>query len=93
MSESSSRPQRLEFFTPKIPGEHPMAAIRYAPDEDEQQLTATEAAEHCGVTVAAICNWVKRGHLAPVGIIREGRKVYSLIDVAAAELRLRNRRY
>ena len=61
-------------------------------------LSATEAAEYAGVTVAAVCNWKARG-LLPVatdadgGEIRDerGRPRYRLLDVAKAENKARQR--
>lgn len=55
-------------------------------------LTAKQAAQYAGVTVAAICNWRNRGHL-PVARDehgaeirdKQGRPRYRLLDVAKAE--------
>lgn len=55
-------------------------------------LTATEAAIYAGVTVGAVCNWQRRGHL-PVATDPRGRELrdsrgrpkYRLLDVAKAE--------
>jgi hypothetical protein len=55
-------------------------------------LSATEAAEYAGVTVATVCNWRARGYL-PVAAgedgneirDRQGRPRYRLLDVAKAE--------
>jgi hypothetical protein len=57
-------------------------------------LTATEAASYAGVSVAAVCNWTRRGHL-PVATddagkeIRDirGRRLYRLVDVAKADVK------
>ncbi|MFE3051588.1 hypothetical protein [Nocardia sp. NPDC059239] len=51
----------------------------------EDLITATDAAHLCGVTTAAIVNWVKRGHLDVAGLDERGRKLYRVIDVAKAE--------
>ncbi|MBF6133495.1 hypothetical protein IU501_10840 [Nocardia otitidiscaviarum] len=48
-------------------------------------IPATDAARLCGVTTAAITNWVSRGHLCPVGLDERGRKLYRVLDVALAE--------
>ena len=56
-------------------------------------LTATQAAQYAGVTVAAICKWRERGHLPPAtdpatgDELRDGhgRRLYRLLDVAKAE--------
>ena len=55
-------------------------------------LTASQAAEYAGVTVAAVCNWVAAGRLSPAtganGLpLRDSRRrlLYRLIDVAEAE--------
>jgi hypothetical protein len=61
-------------------------------------LTATEAAAYAGVTVAAICNWRKRGYL-PVAVNDNGREItdgrgrprYRLLDVAKAEYATKRR--
>lgn len=62
-----------------------------APDGLDSHITATEAATLCGVTTQAISQWVKRGHLHPVGIDRNGRRVYTVRDVARVELSTRQR--
>lgn len=67
------------------------SATQIAPEGIYTEITASEAAGHCGVTVAAITNWVSRGHLNPVGIDNRGRKLYRLIDVAKAEYATRNK--
>jgi|HubBroStandDraft_6_1064221.scaffolds.fasta_scaffold1750260_2 hypothetical protein len=63
------------------------------PDLDVNALLpAKEAAGYAGVSIAAICQWRKRGHL-PVATdengdeIRDdrGKPLYRLIDVAKAE--------
>lgn len=56
-----------------------------APEGVNSLITATEAANMCGVSVAAITNWAKRGKLTPRGINEHGRKVYLMLDVALAE--------
>lgn len=50
-------------------------------DHHEEQVTATEAAQHFGITRAAICNWVRRGHLRVTGIDHQGRKTYRKLDL------------
>jgi hypothetical protein len=54
-------------------------------DGIESLITATQAAELCGVTTQCISNWVARGILTQAGLDERGRKVYKLIDVAKAE--------
>ena len=53
-------------------------------------LTASEAAQHAGVTVEAILNWRRRGHLTIAGH-KNGRPAYTLLDVAKAEHATRKR--
>jgi hypothetical protein len=55
-------------------------------------MTASQAALYAGVTVAAVCNWVARGQLAPATdrhgrVLRNSRRcvLYRLLDVARAE--------
>lgn len=55
-------------------------------------MTASQAALYTGRTVAAVCNWVARGHLAPAtdrhgSVLRDSRRrvLYRLLDVARAE--------
>lgn len=67
------------------------AAVGYATEDEDTQITASEAAMLCGVSVQAIINWVGRGYLAPVGINRAGRKVYRLGDVRDTELEVTQR--
>lgn len=44
-------------------------------------VSTTEAAKTCGLTVAAVSNWARRGHLKPSGLDERGRPLYRLIDV------------
>ena len=55
-------------------------------------VTASQGAAWTGRTVAAVCNWVPRGHLEPArdrrGAVRRdsrGRVLYRLGDVLKAE--------
>jgi hypothetical protein len=58
-------------------------------------LTATEAARYARVSVQAVCNWRKRGHL-PVATNDDGteitdergRPMYRLVDVAKADAKM-----
>jgi predicted site-specific integrase-resolvase len=61
------------------------------PDGIHSQITATEAADLCGVALCTITKWVREERIRPVGINRQGRKLYLLLDVAKAELATRNR--
>src|SRR5262245_8567233 len=47
-------------------------------------VTASEAAQYADVTVEAILNWRRRGHL-PVAGRKNGRRASALLDVAKAE--------
>jgi len=62
-----------------------------APDGLDSLVSATEAANLCGVTVQAFSEWVKRGQLAPSGLDSRGRKLYRLLDVAKAQRTTRDR--
>ena len=53
-------------------------------------ITASQAAAYANVSVQAIVNWRKRGHLQPAGQ-RRGRPLYRLLDVAKAEYATRKR--
>ena len=63
------------------------------PDIDpDALLTASQLAAWFEVTVAAVCNWVSRGHLSPAKnshgrVIKDGngRPLYRLLDGARAE--------
>jgi hypothetical protein len=67
--------------------------LRSLPDLDlNALLSAKEAAQYAGVSVAAICKWRERGHL-PVATDERGQEIrdkqgrprYRLLDVAKAE--------
>jgi predicted site-specific integrase-resolvase len=53
-------------------------------------VTASEAARYSGVTIEAILNWRRRGHLTIAGT-KDGRPAYTLLDVAKAEHATRKR--
>lgn len=55
------------------------------------QVTATEAASHCGVALCTITKWVREKRITAVGTNPAGRKLYLLLDVAKAELATRKR--
>lgn len=63
----------------------------YAPDDLDTQITATDAAALCGVTTQAISQWVKRGHLPVAGLNEQGRRTYTVRDVARVEQMTRQR--
>lgn len=48
---------------------------------DIERFTASEAAEEYGISIAAICNRVRRGLLRPTGIDHRGRKTYHKADL------------
>ncbi|MFE6866028.1 MerR family transcriptional regulator [Kitasatospora sp. NPDC057692] len=54
-------------------------------------MTPAEAAALCGVQVATIWQWKRRGILAPAGLDERGRSLYSQLDVARAEAATRAR--
>lgn len=49
------------------------------------------SADAAAVKRSAICNWVARGHLAPVGLDEQRRPLYALADIARAERATRRR--
>lgn len=61
------------------------------PEGIDSQITATEAAALCGVALCTITKWTREGRLDPVGLNRQGRKLYRLLDVAKAERATRER--
>ena len=61
------------------------------PDGIDSQITATEAAQLCGVALCTITKWARDGRIQPTGINRQGRKVYRLLDVAKAEYATREK--
>jgi DNA-binding transcriptional MerR regulator len=52
-------------------------------------LTREQAAEVAGVDVERIRTWERRGHLPRAGLDETGRPVYTAVDVAKAEYKLR----
>jgi predicted site-specific integrase-resolvase len=62
-----------------------------APEGIYSEITATEAAGHCGVALCTITKWAREGRITPTGINRQGRKVYLLLDVVKAENATRER--
>lgn len=68
----------------------PRAAV-FSPDGIDSLITATEAANLCGVSAEAIRQWASRGILEPTGLDDRGRKLYKLLDVARAERATRER--
>lgn len=63
----------------------------FTPEGIDSQITASEAAQLCGVALCTITKWVRESRIQPVGINRQGRKVYKLLDVAKAERATRDR--
>lgn len=61
------------------------------PDGIDTQITATEAADLCGVALCTITKWVRCGRIEAVGLNRQGRKLYRLLDVAKAERATRDK--
>ena len=53
-------------------------------------ITASQAAAYANVSVQAIVNWRRRGHLQVAGTCH-GKPVYRLLDVAKAEHATRKR--
>lgn len=73
------------------------------PAQPKTWLTAAQAAQHANqargllsagtatVTERTIRSWVARGHLEPRGLNEQGRQLFTLADLAAAELATRAR--
>ncbi|MGX1487677.1 excisionase family DNA binding protein [Streptomyces griseus] len=59
--------------------------------EDENWLTAREAAEVTGVSIVTVYSWVRRGHLKVEGLDHRGQKLFRHLDVARAEKATRAR--
>ncbi|MFI1002004.1 MerR family transcriptional regulator [Streptomyces galbus] len=49
------------------------------------------SADAAAVSLSAICQWVRRGHLAPAGLDDRDRPLYALADLARAEQATRSR--
>ena len=58
-------------------------------DPQEVYVTTKQAAELCGVGAAAVRQWVRRGHLVPVGRDQNGQMLFTQLDVAKAEYKTR----
>ncbi len=54
-------------------------------DPQEVYLTTRQAADLCHVGTAAIRQWVRRGHLEPVGRDGRGQMMFTQLAVAKAE--------
>ncbi|MFJ4653883.1 hypothetical protein ACIP5Y_21680 [Nocardia sp. NPDC088792] len=65
-------------------------SITYETDGLETQLTAVEASAIFAVTAATIRKWASLGKLNSVGIDRQGRKLYRLLDIARCEKQTRH---
>lgn len=61
------------------------------PEGIDSQITATEAAALCGVALCTITKWAREERILPVGMNRQGRKLYRLLDIAKAERATRDR--
>jgi DNA-binding transcriptional MerR regulator len=54
-------------------------------DPQEVYVTTNQAAELCGVGAPAVRQWVRRGHLQPVGRDDRGQMLFTQLAVAKAE--------
>lgn len=55
--------------------------MHLVPESLDGLVTTKEAADACGVSVAAISNWKTRGYIEPSGLDEKHRPMYKLIDV------------
>ncbi|WP_432135856.1 MerR family transcriptional regulator [Streptomyces sp. bgisy154] len=55
------------------------------------QWRRTLSADAAAVSLSAISQWRRRGHLTPAGLDDHGRPLYALTDIAAAEQATRSR--
>lgn len=58
-------------------------------DPQEVYLTTKQAAKLCGIGAAAVRQWVRRGHLEPVGRDENGQMLFTQLAVAIAENKTR----
>ena len=49
------------------------------------QVTATQAATHCGVALCTITKWAREHRITPTGTNNAGRKLYRLADIVTVE--------
>lgn len=59
---------------------------------DAMQVTATQAATHCGIALCAVTKWAREKRITSVGTNDAGRKLYRLADIVTVERDLRARR-
>lgn len=57
---------------------------------DDARLTAAAAADHFGVSPAAVNNWYYRGHLEDVEVDDNGDRTYLFAELLDVELKLRH---
>lgn len=60
-------------------------------DDQDELLTPAQAAELCGVAVATIWQWRRRGLITPDGLDDRRRPLYSQLTIAQAEAKTRKR--
>lgn len=65
--------------------------VLLVPESLDDLVTTKQAADECGVTVAAISNWKSRGYIQPSGLDERHRPMYKRIDVLRAARDTRRR--
>lgn len=59
--------------------------LAFVPEDLDELVSTTDAANACSVSVSTVRAWVARGHLVASGLDERRRPLYRLIDVLRAE--------